>query len=531
MVVFIVVILLSIGAIATFLLPPHHRTSHIVVSLVPVAALAVLLLRLPLPDSFAIPWSPASLFPEPLVFQAGPNSVSFAAYLCCLLILIEWTRPLRHSPGRTSRVAIYLLTISGIVACFASTPLAVIIVWSWIDFTSFLVILFLKSPVEIGPGGISSTLSHSSGILAINLLGTILVLFSIFIGSSGPPYDWSAVGSASPLNLSPILFMTGIALRLLVAPMQYTFSRIKTASTGAEVLLRIVSPAAVLCVLSDVWPSLPVLSAGMADFSWLAILLSLVILVEGWQWCISSSPSARRDVFFLVLPGFAFLSALVLPREVGIFPAAGAMLILGGGCLLVYIGYLSHRRWMAGFLLLLGLMYSGIPFSPMSVWTSSVYPGLLTPSGIPALSVLALCQMLILCAIFRTAFETVEEFPSNEPLFLLTFSLGMGVCLLMLLYPGWTGVTSILSIAAPVLLLFGGILMVFLFGRFQRAGTSLILFLEKFFRLEWLQKGAVFSFQKTAVLVSGIESFLSGEGAMLWSIGIALLLYLVFRGG
>jgi hypothetical protein len=146
MVVLIVVFLLSIGAIAAFLLPPQHRVSHIAVSLVPVAALAVLLLRLPIPDSFAVSWSPMILFPEPLAFRAGPQSVPFAVYLCCLLILIEWTRPTRRSPGRSARVATYLLAISGIAACFASSPLAVIIVWAWIDFTSFLVVFLPEKP-------------------------------------------------------------------------------------------------------------------------------------------------------------------------------------------------------------------------------------------------------------------------------------------------------------------------------------------------------------------------------------------------
>jgi hypothetical protein len=531
MAVIIVLLLLSVGAVATFFLPPQHRTSHIVVSLVPVAALATLLLQLPLPDSLSISWSPAVLFPESLTFRAGPNAVAFGAYLCCLLILIEWTRPLRQSPGRSSRIAAFLLTISGIAACFASTPLAMIIVWSWIDFLSFLIILFLKSPVEIGPGGISSPLTQSMGILAVNLLGTILMLFSIFIGSSGPPFDWSAVGSSAPQSLPPLLFMTGIVFRLLLAPLLLSFPRIKTSSMGSEVLLRIVSPAAVLCFLSNVWPSLTVFSTGNPAGSWLIVLLSIVILAAGWQWCISSSPFARRDVFFLLLPGFALLSALCMPNASGIYPAAGALLILGGGCLLVYIGYLSHRRWMAAFLLILTLLLAGIPYSPMAVWTASVYPGLLASSGFPSLLVLIVCHVFILCALCRTAFEPIEEFPSNEPLFLFTFSLGMGVSLMMLLYPGWSGVTSIASVVAPVLLLLAGILLAYLFGRYRRAGTSLFLFMEKFLRLDWMQRGMTVLFQQIVVLLSGVESFLSGEGAMLWSLGIALLLYLVVRGG
>ena len=531
MIALIVIFILSIGALATFFLPPQRRNLHIAVALVPAAALGALFLRLPIPDSFSIAWSPATLFPNPLEFRASAPSVAFAAYFCCLLHLIEWTRPLRLSPGRTSRLVIYLLSIAGIIACFASTPLAVIIAWSLIDLLSFLAMLFLKSPVEIGTGGVSSSLSHSMGILAINMLGNILVVFSLFMGSPGTGSDWGGLWNASQFTLAPILFLSGILLRILLAPIQFTFSRLQTSSTGTEILLRIVSPAACLSLLANIWPSQPGIAGAGWEFSWPVIPLVVVILAAGWQWSISGSPFGRRDVFFLILPSFALLSAIVLPAASGLFLAAGGLLILGGGILLVYIGYLSHRRWMAAFPVILGILMAGIPFSPASVWSSAVYPGLLTPSGFPALVPLLLCQIFIICAVFRLAFEPVDAFPSNEPVFLLAFSAGMAAAFAVLLFPVWNGISSFGSIVFPLLVLGGGILMMFFVRRFHRTGGTLFLNFENFFRLEWLQRFVVFSFQKTAILVSGVESFLSGEGAMLWSVGIALLLYLVFRGG
>jgi hypothetical protein len=531
MILLIVFFILAVGGLTTFLVPPERRAARIAISLIPAAALAVVLLPLPLRDSFSIAWSPPSLFPEPILFQTRPPSVAFAAYFCCLLILIEWTRPLRRSSGRSSRVVIYLLTISGLIACFASNPLAVILAWAIIDFLSFLAIFFLKSPVEIGPKGVSSSLSHSMGILAVNMLGNALVLFSLFTGTPSAPSDWSAFWSANPINLAEVLFLSGIVFRLVISPLQFTFSRIQTTSTGAEILLRIVSPAAALCLLANIWPAQAAPAGGMPGFAWLILPLSLVILAGGWQWFLSSSAYNRRDNFFLILPGFALLSAIVSPRADGIFLAAGAMLILGGGILLVYLGYLPQRRWMAVFPVLLGFLFSGVPFSAMSVWSASVYPGLSSAGNIPVLLTLALCHVFLLSAVFRSAFESVEEFPSNEPLFLATFSLGMGVCLSFLMYPGWNVGISAFSISVPVLLLLCGILFIFLVRRFFRTGASLFLRLENIIRLEWLQRGLIFVFRRTAILVTGAESFLSGEGAMLWSLGIALLLYLVFRGG
>jgi hypothetical protein len=531
MIALIVISILAVGALATFFIPPQRRYAHVAVALLPVAALGALLLRLPIADSFSIVWSPAVLFPDPLEFRASASSVSFAGYFCCLLLLIEWTRPLRQSPGRTSRLVIYLLTIAGVAACFASTPLAVIIVWSLIDLLSFLAMLFLKSPVEIGPGGISSSLSHSIGVLAINMLGNILVVFSLFMGSPGTGPEWSSLWNPSPINLAPILFLSGILLRILLAPIQFTFSRLQTTSTGTEILLRIAAPAACLSLLSNIWPSQAEFTGAGWGFSWLVIPLIIVILAAGWQWCISASPFGRRDVYFLILPSYALLSAIASPAPSGQFLAAGGLLTLGGGILLAYIGFLSHRRWMAAFPVVLGILLSGIPFSPASVWSSVVFPGLLAPSGIPLLISMLLCQIFILCAVFRLAFEPVDAFPSNEPVFLFAFSAGMGAALLALFLPGWSGTISAGAVVFPLVALGGGILMMFFVRRFRRTGATSLLFLEKLFRLEWLQRSFVFSFQKTAIVVSGVESFLSGEGAMLWSLGIALLLFLVFRGG
>ena len=287
----------------------------------------------------------------------------------------------------------------------------------------------------------------------------------------------------------------------------------------------------VLCFLSRVWDSLSFSSSGETALLVLAVPCALVIVVYGGQWCAASSPLTRRDVFFPVVAGWAYVSALLFPGESGIFTAAGALLILGGGILLVYIGYLPHRRWMAGFLLFLAVMFAGVPPSPMTVWTVSILPRISTASGLASQGTLALVQMLILCALFRTAVDPVEEFPSNEPLFLLAFSLGMGACLSLLLLPVHSAPFTPATIVAPILLLLGGVLLLLLFVRWLRAENPIFLFLEKAINLEWFQNAASVSFQKTAVLVSGMESFLSGEGALLWSLGIALLLYLVFRGG
>jgi hypothetical protein len=160
-----------------------------------------------------------------------------------------------------------------------------------------------------------------------------------------------------------------------------------------------------------------------------------------------------------------------------------------------------------------------------------VYPGLLS-AGTPFLSLpLFFIQVLVFCAVIRSALEPVEEFPPNEPAFLIVFSAGMIAALLALLLPGWGGVSSIGSAVMPGLVLGLGAILFFLVRRFHRVGSSAYRILETFTRLDWLRRSADFGFRQAAVFVSWSEAFLSGDGAMFWSLGIALLLYLVFRGG
>jgi hypothetical protein len=531
MIVLLVSFLLLIGAIATFFLPPEKRGLRIFASLLPIAALAILLSPIPLSKTFSIIWQPSQLFPEPPMFRADLTGVSFSLYLCCLLIGIEWTRPLRRSPGRTARIFIYILTVSGVIAFSASNALSVAIIWAWIDFLSFLAVLILNRSVEIDSSGITSSVYHSLSIFAINMLGNVLVLFPALQAPHNSLLDWAQVWQNTPTDLSVFLFLAGIILRLLVAPMQFTFSRSKSVSTGTEILLRILPVAAVLALLSRAWPPQLTLAPGNIFVPWACLFFALVILAAGLQWWIASSSFERRDIFFLLIPVFSLLTALLDPPVDRLFLASGGIYILGAGMVGLYPGFLPQRRWLSIFPILAVIIFSGIPFSPMSLWVAYVYPGLVSTPMLGIALPLLLGHIFLLSSILRLTFEPVEEFPPNEPLFLFLYSLGMSVCIIFIFYPGWNVRFSSGSIVFPVFLLAAAVGMFFLSRYIHRMNSPLSQFLEKTFRLQWLQNILISFFAQLASWISGLESFLSGEGVMLWSLGIALLIYLAFRGG
>jgi hypothetical protein len=531
MIILLIIFLLLIGAVAIYLLPPEKRNLRIIASLLPVAALGILLAPVFLPPSFSISWLPAQLFPEQPLFRADLVGVSFSVYLCCLLIAIEWTRPLRRSPVRIARTLVYLLTISGIIAFSASNVLSTAVSWAWVDFLSFFAVLVLNRSVEINAQGIASSIHNSLSILAINLLGTILVLFPVLQTSHASLMDWSLVWKQNPSGLSLFLFLAGVTLRLVIAPLQFTYFRSKSGSAGAEILLRILPSAVVLSLLAKAWPPQLTLGSGNMLSAWAYIFFALVVLMAGLQWWIASSSFERREIFCFLIPIFALQTAFFSSTVDRLFLASGGILILGVGLIFLYSGFLPHRRWLSAFLVLWAVVFAGVPFSPMSLWIVHVYSGVLSPASLTIVLPLLLVHILILSSILRLAFEPVEEFPSNEPLFLVLYSLGMLVCLIFIFFPGWTAPISFFGVAFPVFLLTVAVGFWYLSRHIHRINASLSQFLETLFRLQWLQNVLLFLFGQLAYWISGLESFLSGEGVMLWSLGIALLLFLAFRGG
>ena len=528
MILLLAIFLLITGAVSILLLPPEKRNLRIIASLLPLAALGILVAPISLSPSFSISWLPVQLFQESPLFRADLTGISFSVYLCGLLIAIEWTRPLRRSPVRIARALVYLLTISGIVAFSAANALSTAVSWAWIDFISFVSVLILNRPVEIDAQGISSSLHNSLSIFALNMLGTILILFPALQTSHSALMDWSLVWRQNPSGLSLFLFFTGITLRLVISPLQFTYSRVKSGSTGTEILLRILPPAAVLALLSKAWPPQLTLGSGNMLSSWAYIFFAVVVLMAGLQWWIASSSFERRDLFCFLVPIFALLTAVCIPTVGRLFLASGAILILGSGMVFLYSGFLPHRRWASGFLLFWAILFAGIPLSPISIWVAQVYSGGISPIIILPLLIV---QVLVLSSILRLVFESADEFPSNEPLFLALYFLGMAVCILCAFFPGWAAPVSFANIVLPVVLLAAATGLWYLSRHIHRINAPLSQILENVFRLQWLQNALLAVFGQISNWISTLETFLSGEGVMLWSLGIALLLLLAFRGG
>jgi hypothetical protein len=528
LIVLLAVLILFLGAVCVLFLNPERRFLRLAAFLAPVLALISLLLPIPLPSTFQISWQPDSLFPDPLSFNASPVAVSFAVSFCVLLILLEWTRPFQTGSTRTARVLSFLLVIGGMIACASPTPLATALLWGWIDFLSFLSILLLSRSAVIGPRGISSSVSRSVGLLSMNFLGTALILIPVLTTPASAWATWTTVWSAQTSGPAVVLFLAGVGLRLVILPLQLSFAQRYTSSTRVDIILRLLTPAIVLSFLAQSWPAAALLPVGGPQVFWLSVFVAGLTLWCGLQWWFSISPFGRRDLFVLAVPSLAILSALQGGSASGVFHAAGLAVILGGGIILLYHGFIPGRRWLAAIPLFLFLLQCGLPDTPMHQLIAGFLSG-----SVPAVYILAgLGQIFLLSALLRMAFEPTEEFPPVKGPAVWIFGLTMLLAAVFLLFPIMTAkepvaVTTLLFIAVSVAASIG---LSFLARRFQRAGENLLHFLEGTFRLEWLRWLTGFLAGRVLFFGGLVENLFSGEGAMLWAFGLAILLLIILRG-
>jgi hypothetical protein len=253
----------------------------------------------------------------------------------------------------------------------------------------------------------------------------------------------------------------------------------------------------------------------------------------GFQWWMSTSAYRRRDLYLLGVPCMAILAALQNPNSPEVFRAAGTLVILGGGTLLLYRGYLAHQRWMAVPPLILAFLQTGILLSPASVLFSAIFFETSSVGNFGFLVFIGFGWILLIGALLRLSFEPVEEFSMGEPIPLAFYFLGMVLALVFMFYPGWPipQPLDLRQILIPFLFLAFASLSVMVIGRYRRSVEDVFLFLENIFRLDWFQTTLSFISEKTLSLAAGIEDFISGEGVMLWILGFSLFLILVLRGG
>jgi len=529
--------LLTVGALASLFVAPRRRLARILASASPLISLLLLALPLPLSAQASLVWLPVSLAPEPLRFVLDDGGRALAFALLALLAALQWSGLDRPAARRTARTAAYLMTLAAIASFAAANPGALLLSWAWVDLLGFVLILMLRQslPESAGQGAAPADILPVAA-LALNSLGTLLVLVAFLPALSIQGAAPSNFSLASAPVLSQLALLAGIALRLGVFPPQLTLPRFGFSEGGYDVLVRLVPAAAGLRLLGQVWSPKAAVALGAGWMGWIVALVCLSAFLGGVRWMVRQSARSAHTTLLAGLLALAGLAVLHGAPPEPVTRAAGLVLVLGGGLMLQYRGQSRWQKWSAVWPLACAAIIAGLPFSPGASLGGALYEALIASRAWGVLLAAGLLHIMLVGNLVRLAFESGQELPAGEKLVWLAYYAALTLCLAALVAwpvlaflggpwrPGPIGGVAFAAIAA------GGLALAGAARRLRQPGEQALATLENLTRFDWLPRGLSSIASGAAGAVRRIDSLVSGESAMTWSLAIAVLIWVLLRG-
>ena len=235
------------------------------------------------------------------------------------------------------------LTALGLFAVLAENPMTLLIGWALVDVVELGILLRqVEHP---------ATRRRVFYFFATSVLGTISVLGGVIAaGSVGLDLSFSTIPSQAQLFL-----VLAAGLRMGVFPLQVAFLKEVHHLRGQGTLLRLIPPAT----------SMPLLAyAAFTPVSpaWRFPLLSLSVLAAlygGIAWARARDELQGRIFWIIGMAGMAFVGTLQFRPEAAM--AWGLAMLYGGAALFLAT---VRTRWMVAIGIFGMLMISALPFSP-----------------------------------------------------------------------------------------------------------------------------------------------------------------------
>jgi hypothetical protein len=423
-------------------------------------------------------------------------------------------------------------------------------VWAVVD-TVEAALMFFHSPDE-------DTRKQVIFIFAFHALSIFLVIWGIAI------YEVSDV-DLTLMNLYPgisLYFLAATVLRLGVFPFHAPFVRGESLQRGLGTMVRLSSSATSLMLLARI--SGATISDDVKPF--LVVFLSICALIGGFRWIRAADELKGRPYLILALAAFAYTSAVLSQPWACV--AWSLALILPASML--YLSPNRQRNWL--WLPVLGvLLLSGVPFSP--VWGGlRLYQKTFLTSysniGSKALIVLAYISFWAAHSIFIAGFvrhALTSQNQKNGSVFWVRGMNLLGILLLPIIHIAmgiriglkysranlWIGAIAlcgaILILLYPYLRLFYIEVLMTHVGRYipslnraqmpiievkgtRRRLSGILHHLGTLLSLTWLYRMLLTFFYFVQRLYLLINRTLEGDGGVLWSILVfMLLLAVIFR--
>ncbi|MGC1378050.1 MAG: hypothetical protein WA821_17600 [Anaerolineales bacterium] len=509
-----ILLFLSISAVVALRLTrPGASYTWLVVGGVLLTWLSVLLWQFDLPWRLAPgQWMAAALFNASPQLFADPLAWLYALSLGGLAAAVILTSPARNAQaGTASWPETLVLTGLGLLAILANNPLGLVLAWTAIDLAEFVIAVRERS----APGE-SLWLAF-----AVRLGATVFALWASVVGvsSTGQPFSLESAPAQAGIFL---LIAAGLRLGALPLSLAYQPDRY-AARRGFGTILCMVSAVTGLLVLARI-PSTAI------DLRWIIPLFALAALAAlygGSKWLLAQDELSGRPYWLIGMSALS-LAACLGGNPVG-SAAWGIALILFGGISFLYS---AKQTWMTRVFAVTGLFMLSLPFTlTASGWQIDLpLPFVFWPLFILAHAMLAAGYARHLLHPAETEFAQLPNWAQA------TYPMGMGILVATVLLGGLWGWPGAFRLAAwqaglAALLLSAAILFAFLrlpFLKSRRAPENRPARLAAL--LKAFSRALSFLYQLLGGLIIYVSGLLEGDGGLLWTLLLLILLISFLRG-
>ena len=527
--------LLLVAALAITILDrvrPKFGTAWLIATGASIAAwLAIFIFRLRLPTTLPLlTWEGTGLglsgqFSLLMDYQSWPYAL--ALMTITLAIVLTGAARTRYDSTPKAWAASLTITALGLLAVQSGTSLTMMAAWVVVDLFELFYLLRLADTDQFNLRIIIS--------YGVRIASVLMLFLATMVG-------WQSVSSFN-LNTIPqsagLFFLLAAGLRLGVLPLNLPFLQEPVLRRGGGNILRLAPVASGLVLLARLPENF--LPANLAGTTWvLFALLAIAALYAAFRWLSAKDEIEGRP--FWIVAWASLATASVLNGEPQASIPWGLALLLPGSLLFLYYPRIQRMNFLL-FFGLIGLV--GWPYTPLaSGWVG------LVGNGFTIWTVLfILVQTLMLLGTINRILQPGGEAGALESWARLVFPLGLIIIIQTIItlgLIGWPGsltlgvwwlplISSVLAAGAFILSRWLGISPPYLQLPASSRLTKILDWatprLENIFRLEWLYRIVWSVYNLLGRLLQIFSRTLEGEGGILWTALLLMLLIAAFAGG
>ena len=511
---------------------PKFGTSWIIASVSSIIAwVMIFILRLRLPSSLELlTWRQTEVpllghFSLLLDYNSWPYVL--ALITVTLAVILTDAARTRYDSTPASWSASLFITALGLLALQSGTSLTLMVTWVVVDLYKLFYLLRLKDSSRF-----LLRIIISYGVRTASIL--VLILATTQAWQIDQNFDLTQIPQRAGF-----LFLLAAGLRLGVFPLNLPFLQEPNLRRGAGNIIRLAPVVASLSLLARLPGNLiPEILVG-----WMPVfqaMLSLAAIYAAVRWLSAGDEIKGRPFWIIAWAAFATASVLNGAPEASL--AWGIALILPGSLLFLYFPRIQRMN----FLMLFGLVgLVGLPYTPLA----SGWAGLMADGVTLWTFLFVLAHALIVLGYLDRALQPGGGVGTLESWARLVYPLGLILiiqAMIALGLIGWPGsftpgiwwlslVSNILVITAVILIRRYGIRPPYIQLPASSSLAKVLNWalprLEPIFRLEWIYRIAWQINNLIGKILQGISLILEGNGGILWTILLLVLLVAFLAGG